>query len=672
VINARGSPPRAFHCGELILPRATIGFGGARFITQPIHSGGRDRCRDGYIAEYSGGGSPPKLNSLPRLMTDRSITEIGKYKILSVVGEGAMGVVYRATDSVLDRTVAIKVMSEAIARQQDLRTRFLREAQAAGSMQHPNIVSIYDLGEMDGHLYIAMEFVEGVDLEQVIANREPLTLQAKLDIIIDVLAGLAYAHKRGIVHRDVKPANIRIAEDGRAKIMDFGVAHLSSSTMTRTGMVVGTPAYMAPEQVTGMHTTPATDLFAVGAVFYELLTGLKAFAAPTLQSLFFKIVTEPPVSMLSLLPGLPDELNRITEKALAKSPADRYANALEMANDLTMVRATLSGSLHPGTVSLSATVAQAIAVKERARTRTRNLALAGGGLALAAVAAIWFVGSRNGEASIPSVQALPVNPAAATTLAKPKKVNEPKATSLAETASVARGLASEKKSPDEPSATPAEDAAARSRSLPSPPSRKASTGFAPKPKTAAPSPRAVAAQRKTDLAPKTPTTTKSSAITGTPRVQPPPVVRDPGSPIPGVVGRPVTPAPLPAPSPAPAPPPPPAQAVAPPAPNTADVAATVEAYARAIESRDVGAIRRVYPSLSAAQESSFQRFFDAARRINVTFRVSALEGSGSSAEARLTGNYEYVTTDGKSERQPVSFAASFRHDGSAWRLVSVR
>src|SRR5438067_148334 len=156
---------------------------------------------------------------------------IGKYRILELVGEGAMGVVYRAEDTVLNRVVAIKIMSESIARQQELRDRFLREAQMAGSLSHPNIVTVYDFGETDGHLFIAMEFVEGSDLETRLGRREPMKLQAKLEIVVDVLTALAYAHKRGIVHRDVKPANVRITDDGRAKLMDFGVAHLQASTI---------------------------------------------------------------------------------------------------------------------------------------------------------------------------------------------------------------------------------------------------------------------------------------------------------------------------------------------------------------------------------------------------------------------------------------------------------
>src|SRR6186713_2228448 len=146
-------------------------------------------------------------------MSQPGITEIGKYRIVEQVGEGAMGVVYRATDPILNRTVAVKVMCDAVARDDDLRGRFLREAQAAGSLQHPNVVTVYDFGEVDGHLFIAMEFVDGSDLEELMTSLTPLSLEAKLGIMIDALTGLAYAHQRGIVHRDLKPANIRVSTD---------------------------------------------------------------------------------------------------------------------------------------------------------------------------------------------------------------------------------------------------------------------------------------------------------------------------------------------------------------------------------------------------------------------------------------------------------------------------
>ena len=272
-----------------------------------------------------------------------------------------MGVVYRACDPVLKRRVAIKVMSDAFAQNDDLRERFLREAQAAGSLQHPNVITIYDFGEVDGHPYIAMEFVEGQDVAELLAHQVPLTTIHKLGIAIDVLQGLAFAHKRGIVHRDIKPANIRVDADGKARIMDFGVAHLASSDMTRSGVMIGTPSYMAPEQIIGGEISPQTDIFSVGAVLYELLTGARPFSGGPLQAVMYRVLSEPPLPLDVSAPALPSRLNDIVMRALAKDPDKRYATALDMANDLLAVRASLdtSSSSH-ATLSLRATIESAL------------------------------------------------------------------------------------------------------------------------------------------------------------------------------------------------------------------------------------------------------------------------------------------------------------------------
>jgi len=560
------------------------------------------------------------------------ISSIGKYRILELVGEGAMGVVYRAQDSVLDRAVAIKVMNDSIARQDDLRKRFLHEAQAAGSLQHPNVVCIYDLGEADGHLFIAMEFVQGVDLEHLIESGKPLSLQERLDIIIDVLTGLAFAHKRGIVHRDIKPANIRVGEDGRAKIMDFGVAHLASSSMTSTGSILGTPTYMAPEQITEGKTSAATDIFATGGVLYQILTQMKPFDAPTLQNLFFKIITEKPRPMSELVPGLPPALDRIVLKAMAKEPSERYASALEMANDLTSVRSKLSGPSYPASVSLSASVASAIEMaRKKSQTRARNLAFAGAG-ALAAVALIaiaWTRYSQSGSTKLetadkPAPAVAPTSPQVvpAETPAAAAK-NGPASTQPS--SAVQRSVRQEKKKP----VTQRDARAGAATKTPSKPVQLP-VPAAPAPRTDPPVTNAV----RQDAVPP-----QSQVVTTAPVVTPP------------------------------------KQEIAPPAPaaaTAADIAPAVEAYARAIESRDIGAIRRVYPGLTSGQQQGFEQFFQAARSINVTFRVASVEGSGASADARLVGSYEYVTTEGKAERQPVSFSATLRHEGNGWRLVSVR
>lgn len=585
-------------------------------------------------------------------MAEPKISSIGKYRIIELVGEGAMGVVYRAVDSVLERTVAIKVMNESIARQEDLRKRFLHEAQAAGSLQHPNVVCIYDLGEVDGHLFIAMEFVQGVDLERLIELGEPLSLQARLDIIIDVLTGLAYAHKRGIVHRDIKPANIRVADDGRAKIMDFGVAHLASSSMTSTGSILGTPSYMAPEQITEGKTSAATDIFAVGGVLYQILAQMKPFDAPTLQNLFFKIITEHPRPVTELMPGLPPALDRIVRKAMAKEPAQRYASALDMANDLTNVRSKLSGPSYPASVSLSASVASAIEQSRKTSgIRTRKFAYIGAGaLAAAAVIAIaWSQVSKPGAASLEAADkpaavvtsgtsqlavgaitagaSIGTSPAVPDTRTPVVPAPPPQPLARTERASDAAREAAARQA--------ARDAAARDARA------RAATKVPPKPVPA----RAAAVPAQPTFIPAPSATTRQESVSS-----PPPLT----------VSAPVVQAPKQE-APAPAP-----------APSAADIGPTVQAYARAIESRDIGAIRRVYPGLTSSQQQGFEQFFQAARSINVTFRVTNVEVSGASADARLVGAYEYVTTAGKTERQPVSFAATLRHEGNGWRLVAVR
>jgi serine/threonine protein kinase len=572
----------------------------------------------------------PAKRILP--MADAKVfSSIGKYRILELVGEGAMGVVYRAQDSVLDRAVAIKVMNDSIARQDDLRKRFLHEAQAAGSLQHPNVVCIYDLGEADGHLFIAMEFVQGVDLEHLIESGQPLSLQARLDIIIDVLTGLAFAHKRGIVHRDIKPANIRVGEDGRAKIMDFGVAHLASSSMTSTGSILGTPTYMAPEQITEGKTSPATDIFATGGVLYQILTQMKPFDAPTLQNLFFKIITEKPRPVSELVPGLPPALDRIVLKAMAKEPSERYASALEMANDLTSVRSKLSGPSYPASVSLSASVASAIELsRKHSQTRARNLAFAGAG-AIAAVALIaiaWTRYSQSGSAKLEAAD----KPAPVVTQAPPPVVSaEPPVTIARNGSAGTQQLPSAQRSVRQEKKTPIIQRDTRAGSAAQTPSKPVQL-----PVAAAPAPR---------IDPPVTNPVQQEAVSSQPQV--------------------VTAAPVVT---------PPKQEAAPAAaaPTAADIAPVVEAYARAIESRDIGAIRRVYPGLTSGQQQGFEQFFQAARSINVTFRVASVEGSGGSADARLVGRYEYVTTEGKAERQPVSFSATLRHEGNGWRLVSVR
>jgi len=268
---------------------------------------------------------------------------VGKFELHELIGEGAMGAVWKAYDSVIRRYVALKLLSRA-GRTADARDRFLREARAAGALQHPNIVTIYDLGESEGQLFIAMELVDGRDLSSIIALSEPLALERKLDIVIEVLQGLSYAHERGVIHRDIKPSNVRIASDGSVKIMDFGIARLQSVDATGSGAIIGTPTYMAPEQITNGAITPATDIFAVGGLLYELLAYHKPFEGETVHGVLYQVLTTDPKPLRTMAVSIPAALERVVAKALNKVPEDRYDTARQMQSALFSIRAALSGA----------------------------------------------------------------------------------------------------------------------------------------------------------------------------------------------------------------------------------------------------------------------------------------------------------------------------------------
>jgi serine/threonine-protein kinase len=253
---------------------------------------------------------------------------IGRYEILDELGRGAMGVVYKARDTKIGREVAIKTIrltdkvdpSEVNA----LRERLFREAQSAGRLSHPGIVTIYDIEEEDDLAYISMELVDGVTLESMIQAGETGDLTFVGRVLRLSAAALDYAHSRDIVHRDIKPANLMITRDGRVKITDFGIARISSSQLTQTGTVMGTPSYMSPEQVKGDPLDGRSDQFSLGVIAYEMLTGQKPFAGENLTSVMFKIVSETPIEPKDLNPKVPPLVQDSVLKALSKNPADRY------------------------------------------------------------------------------------------------------------------------------------------------------------------------------------------------------------------------------------------------------------------------------------------------------------------------------------------------------------
>jgi serine/threonine-protein kinase len=259
---------------------------------------------------------------------------VGKYEVLRLLGSGAMGTVYEARDPVLERRVAVKVLAPELARQDDLRERFLREAQAAGRLRHRNIVQVYDVGESTGRLFLAMEFVGGSDLERVIQD-VPLSIEWKLDLLRQLCEGLGHAHAHGVVHRDVKPANIRVTPTGDVKIMDFGVAQLQSATgLTKRGLVLGSVHYISPEQVEGKPVDARSDIFSVGAIAFELLSGKRPFDAESVTAVMARVAYGS--ADLAQLPRTPYSpgLEAIVMNALAHRPQDRYQTLEDMRADL--------------------------------------------------------------------------------------------------------------------------------------------------------------------------------------------------------------------------------------------------------------------------------------------------------------------------------------------------
>ncbi|HTN93391.1 MAG TPA: serine/threonine-protein kinase [Gallionella sp.] len=265
------------------------------------------------------------------------ISQLGRYEILGELGQGAMGVVYKARDPLIDRVVAIKTINLGLAmdEKEEYEGRFYQEAKAAGRLNHPNIVTIYDVGKSGDVAYIAMEFLEGRELRDVLKEGTLLPVEQVLNIVAQVGLGLAYAHEHDIIHRDVKPSNIMVIRDGHVKITDFGIARMgSSSVRTQTGMVLGSPKYMSPEQVMGKAIDRRSDIFSLGVMLYEMLTGQAPFDGENVNAIMYQTLNAitPPPSTIN--PRVPEMVNFIVAKALAKKVEDRYQSAKDLADDL--------------------------------------------------------------------------------------------------------------------------------------------------------------------------------------------------------------------------------------------------------------------------------------------------------------------------------------------------
>lgn len=282
---------------------------------------------------------------------------LGKYEIIRTLGQGAMGEVYLAHHPAIGREVAIKTILQSAAKGEDAEDRFRREATAAGKLNHPNLVTIFDFDKDEDVLYLVMEFVKGDDLADLI-EKKSLNQSQFLEILAQVCDGLSYAHRAGIIHRDIKPANVRVIQDGKrilAKVMDFGIARIEDSNMTATGIVMGTVSYMAPEYIRNGKASPQSDLFAVGVMLYECLSGRKPFAGDNTTTILFKIVSENPQPIEpAVIQGISPSIRAILDRALSKDPAQRFQTGDDLAKALRACKdPTWNGTVEEATSRIS-------------------------------------------------------------------------------------------------------------------------------------------------------------------------------------------------------------------------------------------------------------------------------------------------------------------------------
>ena len=313
-----------------------------RFFSSPPQEAGRGSVspvdKETVEVNQDDSGHAPEFDTETRTNPKGPPDTLGRYKILRELGRGAMGVVYFGKDPTIHRFVAIKTMRlddvDDRAKLEEAKTRFFREAESTGRLSHPNIVTIFDAGEENDLVYIAMELLQGRTLKEWARNPNLMLLDKLFPILATVADAMDYAHQQGVVHRDIKPANIMLTDDHVVKVMDFGIARMASSSRTTTETVLGTPTYMSPEQIAGKRVDGRSDIFSLGVVMFELLTGRPPFTGDNLSAVLFAIANTPHPPLTTLRPDLPPVIQSILDRALQKEPVHRYRRATDLAQDL--------------------------------------------------------------------------------------------------------------------------------------------------------------------------------------------------------------------------------------------------------------------------------------------------------------------------------------------------
>ena len=650
----------------------------------------------------------------------------GRYQLLEKLGQGGMGVVYRAFDTVLERVVALKLVLTPEGLDPEMRERFFREARAAGHLSHKNIVTVYDLGEFDGKPYLAMEYLDGEDLQKRLARPEKMSLRRKIEVAIDLCEGVEFAHTHGVIHRDLKPANIYITESGGAKILDFGLARLMTSQLTQSNMLMGTLNYMSPEQVRGDRADQRSDVFSIGVVLYELLGGRTAFEGDSAASTLFKILQETPEPLRMVDASLPEPLVAIVEKAIAKLRDERYADVGALRQDLVAFRdqLILSGPITP----LPSQIRSVSGVQPAPVPGQRSFPVAVVATAAAVIVivlgTVWFLTSR----PVPQVPAAteavapppdPIGPrlkeaqqaldardfskamngADAVLVLDPANGEARRIASAARRGAVddavARGTRALQSgdtpeaikaagdalaiAPDNPDArrilervatrSSAADAEAARRRLAD--ARKAAAAPARSNTPPAPTaePRQPPASTSAPIVPQAPV---SSATTEA--VQPPAQAAIPAPTPPPQPAAPVstTPAPQPA-APAPQPTAPPPSAPAEPVPTAEErVVELLGRYKQALEARDLDQLKRWWPSLGGSSENAIRQEFQHAARISVVIEEPHITITGNTGKVSFVRRYSVVTVEGRPLQSTTRASMDVRRSGNTWVIDSLR
>ena len=647
---------------------------------------------------------------------------VGRYEILEKIGQGGMGAVYKAFDPVLRRTVAVKVISAVLDAKPEIRERFFREAQSAGQLSHKNIIVIYDLGEDGGRPFLAMEYLTGAALSTRMTGGGRLSVRRAVDVMIQVCNALEYAHERGVVHRDITPANIFVTDLDEVKILDFGLAHLVASELTRSETIMGTANYMSPEQVRGERVDRRTDIFAAGVVLYELLSGRRAFEGDSFANTLFKVLESSPPSLHELDPRLPPRLVGVVDRALAKRREDRYQTAAEMLRELITCRdwtdsaPAVPPTLAPTVVGARAPIAGAAPIDAPPTSaawsprRVRTTAIVGGVLAIAGTLLIldsWPDGAGD-VASREQTPAALTQPAPAPIPAPPPAAPAPEDKPPSVSVESLKPTAPQVARP--PDASASAEASARSRQS-APSARdggpgtsradraRADEAFALAGKTRALADaagadgltayrraisiegeaaglyaagqfaRAAARARQAEAIYRDAAAEARSEQTARERVR---AESTPPLPV-SAETRPVDPPREPPRAEPPRAEPPPVQAEAAremPDPRGA-IQAVLTRYGAALEARSIGALKAIWPSLPAAQERAIRAEFANARSLQVRLADVRIDADGATATVTAMREYQLVTADGHRLATNTRITMRLRRSDDAWMIEGV-